>query len=244
MCATGLNKSLENDQRLNSQQVFNSCYELDELYRFVERKANTETWENVYLMTMVSRLPRRIVGFDVAYDKSPERIQAMVDRVSWAKAYYSDGWSGYKDVIYPGKYMQNFHNKNDTFTVEGMNADLRCYIPILVRRSRCFARTIETLYAVVAVFVDAYNAFGTAKMRWRASHDKGDLPNFPLAWFLSYNMRFCPLPIFFIPLTFDSWSFLTADDVEDSILPANYIIEFARLKSIKTQRKLLVEMII
>ena len=152
--------------------------------------------------------------------------------------------SEYKDVANSGKYTQNFHNKNDTFTVEGMNADLRCYIPILVRRSRCFARTIETLYAVVAVFVDAYNAFGTAKMRWRASHDKGDLPNFPLAWFLSYNMRFCPLPIFFIPLTFDSWSFLTADDVEDSILPANYIIEFARLKSIKTQRKLLVEMII
>jgi|GEM_PF-669643 len=191
MCATGLNKSLENDQRLNSQQVFNSCYELDELYRFVERKANTETWENVYLMTMVSRLPRRIVGFDVAYDKSPERIQAMVDRVPWAKAYYSDGWSGYKDVIYPGKYMQNFHNKNDTFTVEDVNADLRCYIPILVRRSRCFARTIETLYAVVAVFVDAYNAFGTAKMRWRLLMIKAI---FPLAWLFSYNICFCPRP--------------------------------------------------
>ena len=127
-------------------------------------------------MTMVSRKPRQITGFDVARDKSPERIQTMVDRAPWAKTYFSDGWSGYKDVVYPGEYKQNFHNKNDTFTVEGVNADLRCYIPILARRSRCFARSLETLYAVVAVFVVAYNAFGMAKMRWRASHDKGEVP--------------------------------------------------------------------
>ena len=35
---------------------------------FVERKPRTETRENVYLMTMVSREPGLIVGFDVAYD--------------------------------------------------------------------------------------------------------------------------------------------------------------------------------
>ena len=28
---------------------------------------------------MISRKPRQIVGFDVAYDKSPDRIQAIVD---------------------------------------------------------------------------------------------------------------------------------------------------------------------
>jgi hypothetical protein len=32
------------------------------------------------------------------------------------------------------------------------------------------------LQAVVTVFVDAYNKFGTAKSRWRASHPKGELP--------------------------------------------------------------------
>ena len=176
MFTIGLKKTPENDLLKGSQQVFNGCYELDELYWFVERKAQTETRENVYLMTMVSRLPRQIVGFDVAFDKSPKRIQEMVDGAPWATTYFSDGWSGYKDVAYPGKYKQNFRNKNDTFTVEGVNADLRCYIPILARRSRCFARKIETLYAVVAVFVDAYNAFGEAKLRWMASHHKGELP--------------------------------------------------------------------
>jgi hypothetical protein len=146
------------------------------LYWFVGKKSHSETRENVYVMMMVSREPRQIAGFDVAFDKSPERIQAIVDSGPWGEAYFSDGWNGYKDVVYPGKYTQNFHNKKDTFTVEGVNADLRCYIPILARRSRCFARTLDTLYAVVAVFVDAYNAFGAAKSCWRASHDKGEVP--------------------------------------------------------------------
>ena len=127
-------------------------------------------------MTTVSRLPRQIVGFDVARDKSPERIQRIVDDAPESKKYYSDGWSGYIDVVYPGKFIRNVSNKNDTFTVESVNADLRHYIPILARRSRCFARRIDTLYAVVAVFVDAYNKFGLAKMHWQALHRKGEVP--------------------------------------------------------------------
>ena len=114
---------------------------------------------------VVSRLPRQIVGFDVVFDKSPERIQERVEGVLWAIEYYSDDWNGYKDVIYHSKYKQNSHNKNDTFTVESVNVDLRCYIPILARRSRCIARRIETPYAIIAAFVDVYNAFGEAKFR-------------------------------------------------------------------------------
>ena len=51
-------------------------------------------------------------------------------------------------------------DKSDTFTIEGINVGLRHYIPIVARRSRFFARTLETLRAVVEVFVDAYNRFG------------------------------------------------------------------------------------
>jgi IS1 family transposase len=152
------------------------CLELDELYWFVERKPRTETRENVYLMTMVSRKPRQIVGFDVARDKSPERIQKIVDSAPAAEKYCTDGWSGYIDVIYPGMHVRNTRDKSDTFTVEGVNADLRHYIPILARRSRCFARKLETLYAVVEVFANAYNQFGVAKHKWRLHHPKGELP--------------------------------------------------------------------
>lgn len=127
-------------------------------------------------MTMVSREPRQIVGFDVAFDKSPQRIQAIVDGATPAARYCTDGWGGYIDVIYPGEHVRNTHDKSDTFTVEGVNADLRHYIPLLARRSRCFARTLETLQAVVEVFVGAYNLFGQAKLNHRIHRPTGGFP--------------------------------------------------------------------
>jgi IS1 family transposase len=148
-----------------------SCLELDEMYWFVGKKPRTETRENTYIITMVSRKPRQIVGFDVAFDKSPERIQRIVDNGPKAKKYCTDGWTGYLDVVYPGNHIRNVSNKSDTFTVESVNADLRHYIPILARRSRCFPRSLETLQAVVAVFVDAYNRFGVAKMKFRRNRN-------------------------------------------------------------------------
>jgi IS1 family transposase len=141
--------------------------ELDELYWFIGRKPRTQTRENVYLLTAVSREPRQIVGFDVARDKSRERIQAMVDAAPESEKYCTDGYLGYLDVVYPGKHIRNVRDKSHTFTVEGVNADLRHYIPILRRRSRCFPRSLETLRAVVGVFVDAYNRFGVAKEMYR-----------------------------------------------------------------------------
>ena len=142
----------------------------------MEKKPHTETRENVYVMTMVSREPRQIVGFDAARDKTAARIQAMTDAAPEATTYCTDGYVGYLDVVFPGRHVRNLHNKSDTFTVEGVNADLRHYIPILARRSRCFPRRLETLQAVLAVFAQAYNRFGVAKMRWRAAHTRGEIP--------------------------------------------------------------------
>ena len=144
---------------------------MDELYWFVGKKAKTQSQENAYLITLVSRLPRQIVGFSAAFDKSPERIQSIVDDAPEARYYCTDGWSGYVDVVYPGQHIRNVCNKNDTFTVEGVNSDLRHYIPTLRRRSRCFPRSIETLQAVVQVFAEAYNRFGVAKMNFRRNRD-------------------------------------------------------------------------
>lgn len=176
MCTIGLKKTAANEAAGDFQQTFNGCLELDELYWFIERKPHTETRENVYLMTMVSRKPRKIVGFDVAYDKSPQRIQAIVDGAPTAHAYCTDGWSGYIDVVYPGEHIRNTHDKSDTFTVEGVNADLRHYIGLLRRRSRCFARKLETLHTVIAVFADAYNRFGEEKMKFRQHHSSKETP--------------------------------------------------------------------
>jgi IS1 family transposase len=156
----------------NSPEVL----ELDELYWFVFHKPRKGTQENVYIMTAVSRNPRQIVAFDVATDKSPERLQAIIDAAPEAKRYCTDGYLGYVDVVYPGKHVRNVRDKSDTFTVEGVNADLRHYIPILARRSRCFARKIETLRAVLEVFIDAYNKFGLEKLKYRQTRKTGEIP--------------------------------------------------------------------
>lgn len=125
---------------------------------------------------MVSRESRQIVGFNVAFDKLSERIQNIVNNTPEAKYYCTDRYNGYIDIVYPGKHIRNIYNKSDTFTVEGVNADLRHYIPVLARRSRCFPRSMETLKAVVAVFVDAYNQFGLAKFKYRQKRKNGELP--------------------------------------------------------------------
>ena len=140
--------------------------ELDELYWFLERKEQTRTRENLYIITMVSRYPRQIVGHLVSLDKSARTIQKMVDEAPEVKKYYTDGYFGYLDVVFPGKHIYNPHNKKNTFTVEGVNADLRHYIPTLARRSRCFPRKLENLSAVLSVFVAAYNRFGLEKARF------------------------------------------------------------------------------
>ena len=163
----------------NSHEIF----ELDELYWFINKKANTETRENVYIITMVRRQPRQIVGYDVDKDKTSERIQKIVDGGPEAEKYCTDGYSGYLDVVYPGEHIRNVRNKKDTFTVEGINVDLRHFIPLLRRRSRCFARSLETLKAVMDVFVEAYNRFGLAKYKyWQVN--PGRYPPFGFVDFL------------------------------------------------------------
>ena len=173
MCITGLKKASLIGKIWISENTSSEVFEMDELYHFIKYKPTKETRENIYVMTLVSRKPRQIVGFDVAEDKSPERLQNMVDSAPEADNYCTDGYLSYIDLVYPGKHIRNVANKDDTFTVEGINADLRHYIPVLARRSRCFCRTIETLKAVVAVFVDAYNKFGEAKMRYRQRRGLG-----------------------------------------------------------------------
>lgn len=137
------------------------------MYWFVEKKAKSETRENVYVMTMVSREPRQIVGFEVQTSKSAVHIQKIVDSAPWAKNYCTDGYVGYLDVVFPGKHIRNIRDKRHTHNVESINADLRHHIPVLARRSRCFCRKIETLQAVIEIFVDAYNKFGKAKLKHR-----------------------------------------------------------------------------
>jgi IS1 family transposase len=110
--------------------------------------------------------------------KAQYLIQDMVDNSPAAERYFTDGYYGYMEIIFPGYHVRNERDKSDTHLVESVNADLRHYIPGLRRRSRIFYRTIETFTAVISLFVDAYNKFGERKMHYRQKYPnfKGDLP--------------------------------------------------------------------
>lgn len=144
--------------------------ELDEVFWFTNARKNHEMGINAYVMTMISRTPRQIVAFDVDNSIKSKIIQRMVDSMPEFEKYYTDGGGVYLDVDFFGGHRRNIHNKNDTYIIEGTNADLRHYIAGLRRKSRCFFRKLETLKAVLFIFINAYNKFGEWKQQYREKH--------------------------------------------------------------------------
>ena len=147
-----------------------SVSEMDELHWFMNARKGHEYGVNTYTMTQISRSPRQIVAFDVDNGIKNSALQRMVDSVPPFEKYFTDGYLGYLSVDFLGRHKRNVHNKNDTFTVEGINSDLRHYLSGLRRRSKIFFRKLETYLAVLWVFINAYNKFGEAKMLYRTRH--------------------------------------------------------------------------
>ena len=141
-------------------------FELDELFWFIKTRKGNDSGINTYIMTMISRIPRQIVAFDVDKSVKAKSIQRMVDGVPLAKNYFTDGGSIYLDVDFCSRHRRNIHNKKDTHIIEGTNADLRHYISGLARRSRTFYRSRETLKAVLWTFINAYNKYNHAKLKY------------------------------------------------------------------------------
>jgi hypothetical protein len=56
------------------------------------------------------------------------------------------------------------NNKSQTYTVEGTNADGRCYVPPLDRKGRCFPHNIPRFCALVRLFVTCYNRCCLARL--------------------------------------------------------------------------------
>ncbi|MGN1044301.1 MAG: hypothetical protein ACI4PR_05915 [Acutalibacteraceae bacterium] len=149
-------KICEKIEEKNSSNERVKVIEMDELYTY------TETKNKIYVITLVNREKRQIVRYDIAFDKSRERIQKLVDSSPKADHYYSDAYSAYSEICYYGTHTA-LKNKSQTYTVESVNSDLRHYIPPLRRKFKCLFRSIETAKAVFKIFVHAFNKFALAK---------------------------------------------------------------------------------
>lgn len=107
-------------------------------------------------MTLVDRATRCIVGWAVAYQRSEAIIQAILDGSPPAQHYFSDAFPLYEALVYPSQH-ESIAGKRETYSVEGVNADLRHYLARLARASRCFSRSIEALRTALRLFVFAHN---------------------------------------------------------------------------------------
>jgi IS1 family transposase len=106
----------------------------------------------------VDRATRCYLGCKLVSERAQKEIQDMVDDAPKAKWYFSDAFDAYDHLWYHyGKY-EVLQGKNDTYSVEGDNAELRHYLARLARRSRCFSRCPEALVCALKLFVFAFNA--------------------------------------------------------------------------------------
>lgn len=117
------------------------------------------------MTTIVNRRTRCIVAWRVLEERTFNTMQPLVDqvfeRVPHVHQFYSDGLNTYRELVYRqgrrSAQHQVVEGKRETYTVEGTNADLRCYVPPLDRRGRCFPRHIEKLRVLLRLFITCYN---------------------------------------------------------------------------------------
>jgi len=118
----------------------------------------------IYLVTFVDRATRCLVSWQLVHQRTFDTMQPLADAV-WqhsphppqGRLFYSDQLGTYSTLVYRQGTHQPQPNKSQTYSVEGINADLRCYVSALVRRTRGFARSVESLRRLVWLFVFCYN---------------------------------------------------------------------------------------
>jgi IS1 family transposase len=117
---------------------------------------------------VVDRLTRCILGWQIAWERTAEVIQHMVDEAPKAKMYHSDGWDTYASLWYHLGHYQVSEGKADTYSVEACNAEFRHYLARLARSSRCFSRCPMALQSAVHLFVFCFNARQLYKQQFPA----------------------------------------------------------------------------
>lgn len=100
--------------------------------------------------------------------RDSETLQPLADQTAplHPERYFSDGLEAYTGLWYKSGSHAVAPGKSQTYSVEGVNADLRHYLARLARRSRCFSRSMAALARAVALFAYCYNARQLHKRRY------------------------------------------------------------------------------
>ena len=114
---------------------------------------------------MVDRATRCVLSWDAVAERTTEALQACLERAPQAKQYYADAFPVYDNLYYGAPYELR-PDKQETYSVEAVNADLRHYLKRLARRSRCFSRRMHSLVENLKLFVYCYNQRQLAKRQF------------------------------------------------------------------------------
>ena len=94
MCLYWIKKYAKEIELENAANEREKVIEMNELYSYVERKKQN-ICDNIS-----KQKKRQIVGYDIAYYKSSERIQRLLDKSPKTEHYYSDAYSVYSEICY------------------------------------------------------------------------------------------------------------------------------------------------
>ncbi len=109
-------------------------------------------------MLGVCRDTHLISGYQVTPTYDLTTFQAFVDQLAPAARYCSDGLPTYQHLIWPNDAPHIIsRGKQETHTIESINANLRTYLARLGRASRCFSRTLQALEEAVRLFIYHHN---------------------------------------------------------------------------------------
>ena len=102
----------------------------------------------------------------MVWARTQQAIQDVVDEAPKAKCYYSDAYDAYDRLWYHWGRYEVSQGKNDTYSVEADNAEMRHYLARLARSSRCFSRCPYALECALRLFVYCFNSRQLYKQRY------------------------------------------------------------------------------
>lgn len=139
-------------------QITERAYACDSIKGRIGRVVHVcrQVKNEIYVLTVVDRDTHCVLSWDVVSDRTTDALQACLERAPQARQYYSDAFPVYNTLYYGVPYGMRT-DKQETYSVEAVNADLRHYLKRLARRSRCFSRRIQALMKNIRLFVYCYN---------------------------------------------------------------------------------------
>jgi IS1 family transposase len=97
------------------------------------------------------------MSYLVVQNREAQTLQPIIDEAPIAFQYCSDALASYDLLNYHTGLHLVAEGKSETYSVEAGNAELRHYLARLIRKTRCFSRSLEALKRLLALFIQCWN---------------------------------------------------------------------------------------